>query len=312
MLTSAALKKNTKFLGDITVKKWMALVTLTAALALSVTTNNPAAAATNIGPKKCEECHRSENAVWEKSSHFSAFRGAHKVKGAKEIAKASGGGKSMRKNKICIACHYTEINGKPKAGPSCESCHGASSEWVDLHNDKKTPRDQRLAASQAAGMIHSAMIFEIAENCNGCHAMQNVDPATAGKLIDAGHPINGDYELVKYSNGEVRHRFYPPDVNTNQEMSKSQMATMFLTGHAVGLVYASRGVAESSNAKYKDEMQKRIMAAKKAIMSVKGQVGSADALLADPTEQNARAFVNALAGKDLSANVGGMLPTSFK
>jgi hypothetical protein len=59
-------------------------------------------------------------------------------------------------------------------------------------------------------------------------------------------------------------------------------------------------------------MQKRIMAAKKAIMSVKGQVGSADALLADPTEQNARAFVNALAGKDLSANVGGMLPTSFK
>jgi hypothetical protein len=294
------------------VKKWMAFVALTAALALSVTAKNPAAAATNIGPKKCEECHRAENGVWEKSSHFSAFRGAHKAKGAKEIAKASGGGKSMRRNQICVACHYTEIGGKPKAGPSCESCHGASSEWMDIHNNTKTPKDERLAASQAAGMIHSAMLYEIAENCNGCHAMQNVDPTTAGKLIDAGHPINGDYELVKYSNGEVRHRFYPPDIKNNKEMSKSQMASMFLTGHAVGLVYATQGAKESSNAKYKDEMQKRITAAQKAIMAVKADIAPADALLSDPSEQNARAFVKALVGKDLSSSVGDLLPTSFK
>jgi len=296
------------------VKKWMAFVALTAVLALSVTIENPAAAATNIGPKKCEECHRSEYGVWEKSSHFTAFRGAHKAKGAKEIAEASGGGKSMRKNKICVACHYTEIAGKPKAGPSCESCHGAASEWVDIHWDKKKipVKKERLAAAKEQGMIHTTMLFDVADNCNGCHAMQNVDRSTADKLIDAGHPINGDYELVKYSNGEVLHRFYPPDITNNKPMTKSEMATLFLTGHAVGLMHATRGAKESSNSKYKDEMQKRIAAAQKAIMAVKADIAPADALLSDPSEQNARAFVKALVGKDLSSNVGDMLPTSFK
>ncbi len=37
-------------------------------------------------------------------------------------------------------------------------------------------------------------------------------------------------------------------------------------------------------------MQKRITAAQKAIMAVKADIAPADALLSDPSEQNARAF----------------------
>jgi cytochrome c2 len=275
-------------------------------------TSTGAIAASNVGPKKCQECHRAEHDVWKGSAHFKAFRGAHKAKGAKEIAKASGGGKSMRRNQVCVACHYTEVGGKPKAGPSCESCHGGASEWLSIHNDKAMPKEQRLAAAKDAGMIHSSMLFEIAQNCNGCHTMQNVDPAMAGKLIDAGHPINGDYELVKYSQGQVRHRFYPPDVTVNQEMSKSELANMFLTGHAVGLVYATNGIAKSDNAKYKAEMQKRVDAATKALGAVKGQIPAANELLSSPNEGNARSFINEITGKDLSAAVGAMLPSSYK
>jgi len=275
-------------------------------------TSTGAVAASNVGPKKCQECHRAEHGVWEGSAHFKAFRGAHKAKGAKEIAAASGGGKSMRRNQVCVACHYTEVGGKPKAGPSCESCHGGASEWLSIHNDKAMPKEQRLAAAKDAGMIHSSMLFEIAQNCNGCHTMQNVDPAMAGKLIDAGHPINGDYELVKYSQGQVRHRFYPPDVTVNQEMSKSELANMFLTGHAVGLVYATNGIAKSDNAKYKAEMQKRVDAATKALGAVKGQIPAASKLLSSPNEGNARSFITEITGKDLSAAVGAMLPSSYK
>ncbi len=275
-------------------------------------TSTGAVAASNVGPKKCQECHRAEHDVWKGSAHFKAFRGAHKAKGAKEIAKASGGGKSMRRNQVCVACHYTEVGGKPKAGPSCESCHGGASEWLSIHNDKAMPKEQRLAAAKDAGMIHSSMLFEIAQNCNGCHTMQNVDPAMAGKLIDAGHPINGDYELVKYSQGQVRHRFYPPDVTVNQEMSKSELANMFLTGHAVGLVYATNGIAKSDNAKYKAEMQKRVDAATKALGAVKGQIPAASKLLSSPNEGNARSFITEITGKDLSAAVGAMLPSSYK
>jgi cytochrome c2 len=294
------------------VKNVISSLLLAGLVALISVTATHSVAATNVGPKKCQECHRAEHGVWEASAHFKAFRGAHKAKGAKEIAEASGGGKSMRRNQVCVACHYTEVGGKPKAGPSCESCHGGASEWLTIHNNKAMPKEQRLAAAKDAGMIHSSMLFDIAQNCNGCHTMQNVDASMAGKLIDAGHPINGDYELVKYSQGQVRHRFYPPDVTVNQEMTKAELANLFLTGHAVGLVYASNGIAKSDNAKYKAEMQKRVDAATKAIGAVKGQVPAANQLLSTPSEANARGFIAEITGKDLSAAVGPMLPTSYK
>lgn len=298
-------------------------MTIVGALALVAIASGPAQAASNIGPKKCQECHRAEYGVWEGSKHFTSLRTAHKNKSAKAIVKAVGGKKSMRKNKTCATCHYTNVGKKAIGGPSCESCHGPAKKWLPIHNDLGGPKvkpseesaahkKKRLAAAKKAGMIHSAMLYGIAENCNGCHTLQNVDPATAGKMIDAGHPINGDYELVKYSQGSVRHRFYPPDITKNKKMSKAQLANMFLTGHAVGLVYATQGAAKSTNAKYKAEMNKRIKAAKAAIGKVKGKVKPAGALLSKPTEKNARNFVAALAGKDLSGSVGGMVPSKYK
>ena len=296
--------------------------TFAAALALTAIIAQPANAA-NVGPKTCQECHRAEYDVWKGTEHFKAFRGAHKHKNAKAIAAASGTGKSMRKNKTCMTCHYTEIGGKAKAGPSCESCHGGASKWIKIHNDLgagvKSSADEsashkksRLAAAQKAGMIHSSMVYDIAENCNACHTMQKIDPAMAGKLIDAGHPINGSYELVKYSQGQVRHRFYPPDVTKNQKMNKAELSRMFLTGHAAGLVYATKVLKSADNAKYKAAMEQRVADAKKAIGAAQGSVPAADALLSSPTESNARKFVAGLQGKDLSGAVGGMLPSKYK
>lgn len=103
--------------------------TFAAALALTTIIAQPAAAA-NVGAETCQECHRAEYDVWKGTAHFKAYRGAHKHKNAKAIAAASGTGKSMRKNKTCMTCHYTVIGSKAKAGPSCESCHGGASKWV--------------------------------------------------------------------------------------------------------------------------------------------------------------------------------------
>lgn len=301
--------------------KWISKISIAAALALVAVVGAPAQAASNVGPKKCQECHRAEYGVWEGTQHFKTLRSAHKNKTAKAIAAASGGNKSMRRNETCATCHYTNVGKKAVAGPSCESCHGSASEWLPLHNDlggakageeTAANREKRLAAAKGAGMIHSSMLYDIAENCNGCHTMQNIPAEMAGTLIDAGHKINGDYELVAYSQGQVRHRFYPPDVSKNKVMTKAEMSTMFLTGHAVGLVYATTGISKSTNAKYKSEMEKRVAAATKAIGAVKGQVPEAGALLSSPNESNARSFVAAIQGKDMSGAVGGMLPTKFK
>ena len=304
------------------MSSWISRLTVVGLLALMAVAAGPAQAASNVGPKKCQECHRAEYGVWEGTQHFETLRGAHKNKAAKGIV-AAVGGKSMRREDTCATCHYTVVGKKPEAGPSCESCHGAASDWVNLHNDLGGPtvkpgeesadhKAKRLAAAKKAGMIHSSMLYDIAENCNSCHTMQKIDADTASKMIDAGHPINGDYELVAYSQGQVRHRFYPPDVSKNKEMSKAELSTMFLTGHAVGLVFATERMGQTSNAKYKAAMQKRIADANKALGAVKGSVGEAGALMSSPTEANARKFVAAIRGKDLSGAVGGMLPSKYK
>jgi len=59
-------------------------------------------------------------------------------------------------------------------------------------------------------------------------------------------------------------------------------------------------------------MEQRVVSAKKAIGAAKGSVPAAGALLSSPTEANARKFVAALEGKDLSGAVGGMLPSEYK
>jgi hypothetical protein len=95
-------------------------------------------------------------------------------------------------------------------------------------------------------------------------------------------------------------------------MSQAELSNLFLTGHAVGLVYASNGIAKSDNAKYKAEMQKRVASATKAIGAVKGQIAAAGLLLSSPNEGNARKFITEITGKDLSATIGPMLPNQYK
>lgn len=209
------------------------------------------------GPKACVECHEAEYEVWKETRHGKAFTDAHKKPEATQILKAVGES-SMKESKTCVLCHYTVVQksegAKPmaQAGPSCESCHGASSDWIEVHNDfggpkvkkqDETPqhKQQRIAASLKAGMIAPSMTYDIASNCMSCHglARPGLDPAVLAKMLDAKHPLEAEFELVRYSQGSVRHRFYPPNVNVNAEMTPAQLARMFAAGQAAKLVSAS-------------------------------------------------------------------------
>lgn len=63
----------------------------------------------------------------------------------------------------------------------------------------------------------------------------------------------------------------------------------------------------SGDSEYKAAQEKRKADAETALAAVKS-VAEAAALVADPTEANAQALVDAIAGKDLSGEVGGLLP----
>ena len=280
-----------------------------------------------VGPQRCVECHRAEHGVWEKSKHAMSFRDVHRKPEVKDIIAATGGNTNMRRNETCTACHFTMTKADTGAaanasvGPSCESCHGASSDWLSVHNDYGGPaakRDtetpahkaERLKKSAEAGMIHPIRLFDVANNCLSCHGLgrPGIAPETIAKMIDAGHPAGSEFELARYSQGTIRHRFYPPNVNDNAEMTPAELSRVFVTGHAAALVQSSAAMGKASNPKFQETLKKIEASARAALDSIKGQVPEAGALLAQPTEANARKLVDAIAGKDLSPQVGPKLP----
>ena len=281
------------------------------------------------GAKLCEECHEEEFKVWSKTKHFKSFRSVHREPkdaskpSPKKILKAVGGQKRMKRNKTCYLCHYTlqkkdaGAKHQVKSGTSCESCHGASSDYMDIHGDyggKDVKREaesadhkaKRIADSKAAGLIWPSMKYEIAENCMTCHGLANPDLKAddLAKMLGAGHPINPEFELVKYSQGSVRHRHYPPDMKTNAEMTPKEQAEFFVIGQAAALVSATSVMSKSSEAKYIEAQKTRAENAKAALVGVP----EAADLLASPSRANALKLAAAIAGKDLTGAVGSKLP----
>ena len=281
------------------------------------------------GAKLCEECHEEEFKVWQKTKHFKSFRTVHREPkdaskpSPKKILKAVGGQKRMKRNETCYLCHYTlekkDAGAKPqaKSGTSCESCHGASSDWLPIHDNyggKDVKREaesadhktKRIADSTAAGLIWPTMKYEVAENCMTCHGLANpnLKADDLAKMLGAGHPINPDFELVKYSQGSVRHRHYPPDMKVNAEMTPKQQAEFYAIGQAAALVSATGVMSKSSEAKYVEAQKKRVENAKAALSGVP----EAAELLASPSRENALKFATAIADKDLTGALGSKLP----
>ena len=281
------------------------------------------------GAKLCEECHEEEFKVWEKTKHYTSFRTVHREPkdaskpSPKKILKAVGGQKRMKRNKTCYLCHYTlekkdaDAKHQIKSGTSCESCHGASSDWLPLHDNyggKDVKREaeaadhkvKRIADATAAGLIWSTMKYEIAENCMTCHGLANPDLKAddLAKMLGAGHPINPDFELVKYSQGSIRHRHYPPNMKINAEMSPKQQAEFYAIGQAAALVSATSVMSKSKEPKYIEAQKKRAENAKAALSGV----SEAAELLASPSRENALKFTTAIEGKDLTGTIGSKLP----
>jgi hypothetical protein len=286
----------------------------------------------NEGAKKCSECHEQEYDVWQHSPHFTSYKEAHKSDEAKKILKALGE-KSMKRSDICVSCHYTEIqkaaDDKPKvkSGPSCESCHGPSSEWRDVHNDfggpkikagdeKPAHKARRLADAEAKGMIASRMVYRISKQCMDCHGLANprLDAGIMARMLKAGHPVEPDFEVVKYSQGKIRHRFVPPNVTTNSKLDAAGIARLYLGGQAAALVASSAVRGKVKDAEFNAAQDKRIQTATRALNAVKSVIPAASKLLASPTDTNALAFEAAIQGKDLSAKVATLLPkeSSYK
>ena len=237
-----------------------------------------------VGPDACGECHKSSVAAWNPTHHATTFRDLPRSKKAKEITGALGI-KRIKAESDCLTCHFTSaMDGdrvKPIAGISCESCHGAGKSWIDVHSDyggkdvtreseTAEHRDQRFADSDAAGMIRPTRLYDVAANCYGCHTVPNERLVNVG-----GHAAGSRFELVAWTQGEMRHNVWY--TKQNDEASAERKRMMYVVGRALDLEFGLRGVARATEkAGYAVAMAKRAKLAMKRLQQILEAVSIAE------------------------------------
>jgi hypothetical protein len=214
-----------------------------------------------VSAEACGECHASTYAAWKRTTHQTGFRTLHRKAAAEAIAERMGF-RLLKRDSLCLECHYTATVQRDQmraiSGVSCESCHGAGRDWLDVHNDyggkgldhtNEDPehRKRRIEASLAAGMRRpSDDLYGLMSSCYQCHTVPNE------KLVNmGGHGTgSGDFELVAWTEGEVRHNFLDTfrsgATATNVERPMSHKRLVYVLGRALALEHSLRAMAEAT------------------------------------------------------------------
>lgn len=231
-----------------------------------------------LGAADCESCHTEEFNAWQKTHHAKSFNILPASEKGNEIAEKMGM-EMDRGESICIECHFTVTAKSPKVaveGITCESCHGPAKKWLDPHSAKgikrekegKAARNARMEKSAELGLLRPRSIYQLAENCFQCHTVPNEE-----LVIKGGHTAGSKFELVAWTQGEVRHNIF--EKKKNEGASAARKRVLYITGKALDLEYGMRGIAKATKkAKYAISMIKRVVRARNALKKIKKVVGN--------------------------------------
>jgi hypothetical protein len=244
-----------------------------------------------IGHEKCAKCHQAEINVWQQTPHHKTFDALHRKPEANAIAKRLGL-TSIKRNDVCIQCHYTQQQHgdrvKPIGGISCESCHGAAKEWLEVHNDyggpqatkyQETPehKRKRRELSVAKGMRNPVNLYLVARSCLACHTTPNEELVNIG-----GHPAGSEnFELVAWSQGMVRHNFVRTEGRQNDVSAPDRLRVMFVVGVMTDLEFSLRATAMA-----KDKAKFGIVSAQRADR-MRNELARVQQMVNDPHVQRA-------------------------
>ena len=227
--------------------------------------------AKTVGPNACAECHKLEAEAWKGTHHFKTFREMPRNTKANEIADKLGV-RRIKYESLCASCHFTlqQKNNReePIAGISCESCHSAGQDWIKVHSgfsgktilfESSAEEKARWKLSDSKGMIRPHSVYQLAKNCYGCHVVPQEELVNKG-----GHPAGSVFELVSWSQGEVRHNTWHSKGRENAPASAARKRMLYLVGLGAELETALRAVAKATVRKtYAFEMAKRADRARK-------------------------------------------------
>ncbi len=239
-----------------------------------------------VGSDACLDCHGPEHDAWVETTHSRTYDEMATSDAAAEISEALDIYDIEDPEGTCVDCHYTMIGeeiefAEPIAGISCESCHGAATEWIDGHGNYESgdaetetaaQKEARISAAAAAGQIRPSQINLIAANCLECHTVPNEELVNVG-----GHPAGSDFELVSWSQGEVRHNLFWSGGSENAEASPERKRVLYVVGWAADLEFSLRALGKSQEAgTYRSEMQARIANALSKLTAINNASSNSD------------------------------------
>ena len=240
---------------------WITLLLGVALFLTSLSDAQDAKSARIMGPNRpstCIQCHEAEVRAWEKTHHFASIDVLGESDDVDGILENLGLDDDPTEIALCQGCHVTMFSEKageelsPEWGVSCESCHGAAEHWMEVHQKlaggAKASKDEppklkmeRLSKCEKLGMIPpSTSIYRIALNCFGCHTVPQE------KLVNVGGHAAGskEFELVAWSQGEVRHNFVGG--KKNPPASPERARVLFVVGHVVDLEQSVRALSKAT------------------------------------------------------------------
>lgn len=251
-----------------------------------------------VGSSECAECHEAAHEVWQETEHQEGWRTFHRSDSTQAVLERMGL-RSARRG-VCVNCHYTQgmQRGRERAlsGVSCESCHGAAQEWLDVHNDfgqtaggeratEETEtaehRQTRMQRTAEMGMIRPDMPYQLVRNCYSCHTVPREE------LVNTGEHIAGsDFDVVQRLD-QIRHNFSATDGEENRMAARTydpqnRNRLLYVVGQMVNLEFALRGLAKASGqGDYAASMTERAQAAMERL----GAIAEAAPAASDPIQQ---------------------------
>jgi hypothetical protein len=207
------------------------------------------------------------------SRHFKTFSEMPRKTPAKQISEKMGL-RRIKAESLCLNCHFTvqKKNNRPEviSGISCESCHGAAQDWIKVHSgfsgktaktETKAEEDARWKLAESKGMIRRHSLYQLATNCYSCHVVPQEALVNKG-----GHKPGSAFDLVSWSQGEVRHNTWYSQGKENVAADAARRRLLYLVGLGVELETGLRAIGKATARKtYAFEMAKRVDRARKQL-----------------------------------------------
>jgi hypothetical protein len=179
-----------------------------------------------VGKAKCVNCHDHESEkIWSEkkdgpppNNHLNALRQLEMPK-SELFARAIGLADPYDAKGACAGCHGTTLKGNVIDGVTCESCHGAASGYLDVHQQKDAYRQ-----AVGLGLADTRKNPDAwAPMCVKCHVLGDA------KLIQAGHPSGDDFDLgAKFATVALHWKsIYPnkADITARARLSRVAITT---------------------------------------------------------------------------------------